>query len=584
MPLNLPEIQGILQGKKAGVNNGVIPKAVNHENAIRFHAETTLSEVEAQIAANRFFAFVRSILPEDKFRMFLTLFRYPVATVPLVERIFSALEKVFDGRNPVFKYEFNSDADAEDWNVYRKQFWRLWRTQGLEAFKTMINSIVVVDLPEEQEDNRPAPYFYFLPIDQVIDFKSDGENGFRWLAFFPEEEGRLAFFDDQFFRLFRTEGKRSRKIVGEPIIETEHGLGYCPARFFWTTPISSRQPHIKKSPITNYLRDLDLALFFDIGNDHLNLYARYPIYSVFADDCDYTNDETGAYCDGGFLRNHEGQYLISGDRAAPCPVCSSKRLDGPGSLIEIDPPGPQNDNADLRNPVQITTIDRASLEYNAEDVEKRKAAIYEGVTGFKGLPINNKAVNEKQVGAIFESLEEALRIPQYNFEQIITWTDETICRLRYGNESFVSASISLGTEHFVLNSTQILSLYEQAKVSTASTPTLDLLEDRYFDTEFRNNPEQLKRQKILVNLDPFRHRTTEEVSAMYNAGQIGFPEFMLKVNFSTLILQFERENLPITQFGAGLDFATKINRIKSALLEYAKNLAPATMPAESLNQ
>lgn len=511
---------------------------------------------------------VKSLLPDDKYRMFLSLFQYPIDTVALTERIYVALEKIFDGRNPVFKYDFVSPNDANDWEIYRNDFLKSlerWKTEGFETMKTGINSVVIVDLPEEQSTPQPEPYFYFLDASNIINFKMLDNSCFEWIMF-KQDNDRIAVFDVDSYRIFQLE---NNEIKGDAIVDNSHDIGYCPARFFWTTPISYRKPIIKRSPISTVLSKLDMCLFFSVGNEHLNLYGRYPIYAAYPTDCDYETDTE--HCEGGFLRLEDGSHIIENGSPKKCAICSSKRLDGAGSYVEI--PLPEEGSPDLKDPVKVITIDRQSLDYNNEDIANRKNEIYKAVTGFQGTPINNKAVNEDQIAAIFDSLEGALKTPQNNFEQIMEWTDQTLCKLRYG-QSFNNASISLGTEHFIMTASQLMAMYDFAKKSSFGVSTLNMLQDRYFETEFKNNPEQARRQRILNNLDPFRHKSNDEVSKMFAANQIEYNDYMLKVNFSSFIMRFERENISVTDFANALDFSTKIDRIKETLLSYANDMKP----------
>lgn len=508
--------------------------------------------------------------------MFLSLLSFPVCTVTLLEQIYSALEKIWDGKNPVIKADFHSPEHSQDWIDYKAEqgIFNRWKTEGFDTMKHSINSIVVVDLKVEQDSERPAPYFYFLDINQVIRMKEQGESGFEWIIF-KQDDNKLAVFCDGYFRIFEVEKGSVTKIVGEPIVENEHELGLCPARYFWTESINHKEKTIKKHPCTNQLGKLDSLLFFDVGNEHLNLYARYPIYSGFSTDCDFENEVTGSSCDGGYLRNRDGLYIVRGENELlSCPVCANKRLDGPGSYIEIDPPNRKNDKADLRNPVQITEISKDSLDYNNEDIETRWQKIYSSVTGFRASNITNKQINRDQITAMFESQEAALNNPQKNFEQIMQWTDQVMCLLRYGSESFISASVSLGTEHFIATPDEIMTLYKQVSEIPFAVSALDELEDRYHDTLYRNNPEQRYRQQILTNLDPFRHISTELVRKMYEEGHVRFHDYIIKVNFSSFILRFERENVAMTEFGSGISFDQKINNIRAQFLIYADELRP----------
>ena len=117
-------------------------------------------------------------------------------------------------------------------------------------------------------------------------------------------------------------------------------------------------------------------MFFSISKQHLDLYAPYPIYSAYEADCNFENSETGDYCDGGFLRNAKGEYKILNDGTVEkCPCCSEKRIAGPGSFLEVPIPNQTEGVADMRNPVQITTIDKDSLDYNVNECARLKNEI-----------------------------------------------------------------------------------------------------------------------------------------------------------------------------------------------------------------
>lgn len=573
--LTIPQVKEILKNPIQDKSN--IAKAIKHEDRVRLHSETLLSENGASSALGDLLDKVKKLLPDDKFQSFKVLLRFPLPTVDLTDKIYSALQKVFDGRNPVFNYEFISEDAAADWEDYRTKTLKhidFWKNEGFERMKTAINSVMIVDLDVEQTSERPNPYMYFLNLSKVIDFdfvKNDNKK-FDWIIF-RNDKNQIAVFCDTYYRVFETKSGSGNDIVDVPLIEVEHDLQYCPARFFWSSCVSISDKITKKSPLSNYLMKLD-KLFFDyVSTEHLELYGKYPIVSVFSSDCDFEDSNTGHYCDGGHLRTRDGSYLYKEGRLASCQKCKNKRLDGAGTVIEIDPPSVQNDNLDLRNPVQITEAPVKSLEYNNDRLQDLKNEIYNGVTGFQSAVINNQAINEKQVIAMFERLESALQDPQENIEQAIKWTDETICLLRYGSD-FVSASISLGTEHYLLTPAQIMTLYEEAKKTSMSVYALDFLENQYFETEFRNNPSRILRHKIISQIDSFRHLSNQEINDLQAKGGISIEDYIVKMNLSSLISTFERENISITEFGENVAFDTKINQIKLALKSYAIAMMP----------
>ena len=71
-----------------------------------FHAESFMDQSEVSQPATMFLDWVRTLIPKDKFAIFVSLFRFPTPIVSLSDTIFKELERVFDGRNPSFDYEF----------------------------------------------------------------------------------------------------------------------------------------------------------------------------------------------------------------------------------------------------------------------------------------------------------------------------------------------------------------------------------------------------------------------------------------------------------------------------------------------
>lgn len=545
--------------------------AVDHESRVRFHSETTLGRIDTSNAINDFLRYVQGILPNDKYAMFLHLFRYPIDTIPTTEEIYKALEKVYDGQNPVFEYEFPKEEILADWEEYRKESKQddFWRYEFWEAIKTQINAIMIVDLSKEQDSERPKPYTFLLDLNATLFYETKGEI-FEHIAFWSNrEENELAVFDDETYRVFKVNDSNEIQSI---IVENSHNLGYCPARFMWTTPKSNRQKQIKKSPVSNYLGKLDWLLFYSISKKAIDTYGSYPIVSVFRVDCDFEDEITGEDCHNGFLKNQDGNFVLLADRTTgtnyvkPCPVCSKSNLTGAGSKIIIDPPSPENESADLRNPVQFHQMDRNILDYNVDELKRLQEELIAATTGGSIESPNNKAVNEKQIMALFEGRKALLNHIKENLERARKWSDETQCLLRYGQEIFKGAFISYGTEYFLFSEPQLLELYAEAKKAGHSPIVLDYIQDQYFQTKYRNNREGLKRSKILLNLEPYRHLTANEVQAFNTTADE--KEFILKVNFSSLIQRFETENTTVTQFGSNVSFDVKLQRIREALYNY----------------
>ena len=500
MALELNQIKQILQKP---TKRQTIQKAVNMQRRLRFHTETNVAVSDINQPTTIFLDWVRQLLPKDKFNTFLHLFKFPLPTPAVVEDVYRELERIFYSRNSSSSYQFTDSELAEDWSQYKKNNLNepeVWKTTGWKRMQVSPNSILVVDLPQVQTSLRPEPYFYWLEIDAVIDYQTSklDENQFEWLIF-KQPEHRIAVFDDTSIRVYQLNEKNE---IQSLISEAKHDLGYCPARFFWSTQLNEKNKDLKKNPITKELSNLDWYLFFSISKQHLDLYAPYPIYSAYEADCNFENNETGDYCDGGFLRNAKGEYKILNDGTVEkCPCCSEKRIAGPGSFLEVPVPNQSEGVADMRNPVQITTIDKDSLDYNVNECARLKNEIVISVVGSGGTVSEKEAINETQVTANFESKTSVLNALKTNFELAQKFVEDTVCKLRYGG-AFISSSVNWGTEFYVFTVTELYSKYKQAKENGASNSELDAISQQILEVEYRNNPLVLQRMLILKQLEP----------------------------------------------------------------------------------
>lgn len=570
MGLELNQIKQILQKP---TKRQTIQKAVNMQCRLRFHTETNIAVSDINQPTTAFLDWVKRLLPKDKYNIFLQLFKFPLPTPAVVEDVYRELERVFYSRNSSSSYQFTDSELAEDWSQYKKNNLNepeVWKTTGWKRMQVSPNSILVVDLPQVQTSLRPEPYFYWLEIDAVIDYQTFrlDENQFEWLIF-KQPEHRIAVFDDTSIRVYQLNEKNE---IQSLISEAKHDLGYCPARFFWSTQLNEKNKDLKKNPITKELSNLDWYLFFSISKQHLDLYAPYPIYSAYEADCNFENNETGDYCDGGFLRNAKGEYKILNDGTVEkCPCCSEKRIAGPGSFLEVPIPNQSEGVADMRNPVQITTIDKDSLDYNVNECARLKNEIVISVVGSGGTVSEKEAINETQVTANFESKTSVLNALKTNFELAQKFVEDTVCKLRYGG-AFISSSVNWGTEFYVFTVTELYSKYKQAKENGASNSELDAISQQILEVEYRNNPLVLQRMLILKQLEPYPHKTLDEVLKLYEKELLNENLVKLKINFSTLVEKFERENINIIEFASNKPMREKIDIINKKLLEYVTEI------------
>lgn len=573
MPYSVEEIRKrIAENKKADV----LSRAKLHQMRIKFHTVkriTTFNSPYISIPLTQFLAMVENILPHDKFKVFQALFRYPVKTNELTDVCFDKLSRIFDGRNPVFNYQFVNSEQRNDWEDYRLTRLgepEVWQTKGWEFFKSEINSVLIVDVPREQTSELPEPYFYWLPINDVITFEANPTSGqMDYIVFRRRDE--IVVLDDGSYRVW-DDRKHTGQIVGEPMMEAVHDLGYCPARFFWNEPINLEDPDVKASPLSKELESLDWHLFYHISKRQLDLFGAYPILSGYEQRCDWSNAENGDYCDGGFIRDKQGHYRL--DMAGllmRCPKCGNKRIVGAGSFVEIPIPNAEENQPDLRNPVQMLTVDRNALDYNVEELKRQREEIITAVVGQDEIITNRDAFNEQQVRANFESVTTVLTRIKKGFESAQQWVDETCCRLRYGSY-FLNAKINYGTEFYLYSPEELRERYKAAKEAGMSESELDMMQNQIIQTEYRNDPMQLRRMLILAELEPYRHLSRAEATDLFKANIISEEDLRIKLNFPNFVRRFERENMNILEFGSELPYERKIAIITDEFRKYASEL------------
>lgn len=565
MGISLLEIQEAVKSK---VSESAITEAVLHEARIRLHAESFMNAKDAGRPLLTFLEWVNGLLPADKYATFVNLMQFPLKTVELSNRIFNSLERVFEGKDPSEVFDFAEPALRADWMKYRSSVLNepnVWKEEGWNVMRTAINSVLIVDLPQGAvPGERPEPYFYFLPIGHVMAYDMCRKHKLKYIIFKAAED-KVAVFDDTSYRVFAWDAKKMQ--VSVLLSENPHSLGYCPASFFWSTPLLQSKPGVKKSPLSTQLANLDWLLFFATSKKHLDLYAPYPIYSTYEADCDFRNNETGDYCDGGFLRDSAGSFKMSpsGSGVLRCPVCSQKRIVGVGSLIEV--PIPEPGGSDLRDAVKITTIDKDSLAYNVSEEKRLEDHIRTSVVGMDTEPGNKTSMNEMQISAGYDSRRDVLLSIKANFEAARKFVDDTCCRLRYG-DSFKGSSISMGTEFYLYSVAELQAQYTEAKANGASNAELDAIDKRIEEAQNRTNPSQTQRAYILRHLEPYRNYTLPEVISLIDKNLLDPTLVDIKINFNDYINRFERENTSIIEFGSQISFADKIDKITKILKSY----------------
>ena len=555
-------------------NKLALQRAARHEERIRFHVDAHQGATQSH-ALKSFLKSVDRRLPKDKAQNFRSYLDFPIDTVSLTGESFNLLEKVYDGRDPVYHCHFTDNDIEEDWMRYRidtldsKTF---WRRDAWSKLKSRHNSVMVVDLPSEQEGLRPEPYVYFVDVTSVIDY-AGADDQFDWLVY-SIGDSKYVHVDDTHFQVFEM---FVGDLYAKELSSSEHGLGRCPARFFLTDHLKDGEKGVMRSPISGEVGNLDYLQFIMTSKKIADSHGSFPIYWQYTQECDFTREHHNGgnvSCSGGYLVTSEGINVMRGDSPEQCPVCVESSLTGAGSLIEVDPPSSKDDPL-ITPPAGIIQTDVLTLKYLVEEETRRRRHFITAVTGNPIEVTSDQAVNVTQVMSLMEQGKAAILKVKRSLEQAHQWVDTTICELRYGN-FFTNCSVNYGTEFFMVSADMMLNLYIEARAKKLDGTILDGLLDQYYETKHRHAPEKIQREKVISHVDPFRHLWEDAVTNMYSSGYIDFKDYMTKVNLTSYIKRFERENGDITHFasqayddyGIKLSFDRKIARIRDVIKTY----------------
>ncbi|MFD2936325.1 hypothetical protein [Spirosoma flavum] len=441
------------------------------------------------------------------------------------------------------------------------------------------NSIVVIDLPAEQDTDFPEPYVYLLPSSSIV--AADGmdgadNSGLLSFAYFNiKQPKRRALFDTIDFQVYE-------KLAGESdwslILKEPHGLPFCPAFKLWAD-VDPGNPLVSNTMIRPSLGLLNRYVFWDAAEHSNDLKAALAMFWHLEEEpssCGYTVPE-GPSCQDGILlyagTDEMGNYTP--DMAPikkPCPVCAKRRArGGPGSVIPI--PAPQKkEDADWRVPAGWIDAPIQSLEYIQGKVEKLRAKIRRTATGSEGGPQNDQALNESQILSILESARQVGEYLAEYFEILHKRILDGILTLRYGS-SYVGCTVNYGRRFSALSADLLMKLAEMAKTN-GSIWLMEEIDNLQQDYYAHGDSSRGLRFQMLTDLNPYPFLSPAD---LYAAGiNTSDPEgFGLSVGLLGFVKRFERENqLPIERFGILTPYSIRVTTILDAIKEYVSELKP----------
>jgi hypothetical protein len=516
-----------------------------------------------------------------KFNRVIEFARYPLPVVQLCDSVLNDFFKVFEGKNRYFNVE--SDRDISRLNQwiqdYEPQSWI--ERYAKQVFKNKPCSFVVID-----RDENAIPYMVFVDSKRLIDAKFKDEKGnLEYICFIHSQKQHptkndvlvtfFSVYDDKTFFVFSKDSDTD-KIV--KISAVEHGIGYCPAKAFIETESNQKNKFKRRVTFTSALPKLEDWTIFDIFRNFVDHYAPFPVTEAPINVCG--NNE----CVDGKVPNEvivDARTDETETHWSDCPVCGGRDQGQhiyPGTHIGIKV-RTQKDENDGSGVFKMHYPDAQSLKYTPEKLNELELDIRYKTSGVNTL-MSNEAFNKLQVKGSFASMESILMRTKGELDELYEFIVTTVGKLMYKNLT-IKVEANFGTEYYLISEEDLQKRFDEAKKIGLPMEEMLMIYIQLIETKYKGNETKIKRQKMLIELDPLPLFSITESFALYEKKLISEFDLTQKVQFLNFIAKFEAENAPIIQFGITLAPTKRVEKIKETLNIYtneyikSKSLQPS---------
>jgi hypothetical protein len=563
---------------KAGINKQYISDAAKQERQLSYFTLSDLQDdyltseyltqwAERNYKTNDYFLnFVKNVFKTENFLSFFKYMRKPLPSTKLINnKIKPQLKRVFTSENADFKYDVTG-VDVGDIKeiLNNKEFQE-------ELFDHILfnhNAILIEDL-ESDEANKP--YRYFLDIKNVISLEHNTKRITR-IAFYSiyEDERVIVYMDDNYYALYDCEYNL--------IEEIPHDLGICPADFI--TKNKYKNNFIIRESLFTYIREeLEEYVFLKTLQRMTEPNGAIPVVTKLeVTDSDNDNDIDGSEPNSNTIMGSQKAQLYSDNNNKQ----SGDLQAGTIHEIPVDsimsPDGALNMDA-VRDFLNFFYVPVEALTYLKTRINEIELSIISTMVGLT-QDFANQAINEQQVEYSIITLENTLIGVADTLNTIRRNSDYKMLSLAYGKERVNEVFIFYGTDFFLESQTR---LFEDLEKAPNPIERKNILV-RINQNKYKNNQDQMLRQKILYDLLPYVSDNDFEIAR--NSG-IDSVTLQYQLRFTYWIGLFEAEYGDIVSFYINLegDEAVKLRVINDLIIEIINNnTVEAGKQTETKNQ
>lgn len=439
--------------------------------------------------SDHFLNWIKMIFKTENFLSFFKYMRFPLPSSKIVKnRIDPQLKRVFNAEDAAFKYDVNGKEPSDfidDLKV--KKF-------NKEIFEKLIykhNSLLVEELDPEVPN---SPYRYFVDIDCVKSILE--KNDKIWKVAFRGSvisDGEVVhgtiYIDDSVYSFYNEKN--------ELVSEAQHDLGYTPVHFI--SPNKFNGDFVIRESLYTYVREeIEEYNFLKTLQKMTEVNGALPVVSKI--EAEKTIEDIS-----GSQGEPSADDIMGSQRAE---IFSQNENVGtgdlqPGTVHEIpldalrDREGNINTDA-VTNYLNFYNIPVDILNYLNDRIKELEVSIVATVVG-DFLESSEESKNADQIAKSISVLENTLRSLAETLNTIRKKSDFTMLALKYGVKMVNEVFIHYGTDFFLDSQTK---LFEDLQKAPNSLERKNIIV-RINQNRYKNNLDQLSRQKLLYDLMPY---------------------------------------------------------------------------------
>jgi len=490
-------------------------------------------------------------------------------TVQLCALILDNLNRWVTNQGTVKITHFKQQEQSE---AFKKVLGQVWKGKSMNEFISSfykdalyqeMNGFLVVTKPSivggvqiregvESPYNGDSlnPYIIFIALEDVVDYNGTGD-ALEYLIINEGEYDGVKYYrviDDTQDTIVQR--KKEDFTIRDDDVKY-HEVGHTPAIQVSSIPKSLRVDKVKTSPIDHVIPHLKRYMQKDSDLIIQMVRHMYPKLASVTTQC--------KMCDG-------MGHWFDDDTKIKCKDCN-----GTGKVIPVSRDGiigmPQYIDEGKTpypgSPASYITPDNASLQIAIEDLKDLAKDIMYSATGDKNLiaeTLNTATENLINFKGLEDRISEIVAIVESRESFLV----ETVAKMHNDfRNAFKEVTIRYGRRMVLRGENEIMEEIESAKDAGMPFSHIDALQKELIYARYKNNPQELKRQRLLADVEPLSGYTVEEVGDI--ASYVPEDDLRIKYNFKRLVDLFEEKRGEIHLWREGQEWSKRVQSIYNEL-------------------